>query len=286
MCMQNQHRDDFIKILEKIKPSKHSYEIFSDWLIMSAASLYSWKKDEAVEEEYMNIAKQYTKEELDQHGHLLAITVEALEKKEEDFLGEVFTTAGLTNERNGQFFTPYNVSLMMAKMIMGVNELPAGRVCKINDPTCGAGGMLIAGAMVMKERGFNYQNSALFVGQDIDPRCARMAFIQLSLLGVPAIIYCMNTLTMQEYWHRETIGYHMAGMEWRLKTEALLENIKDITKPISESEVEEVKEKPNEITLPSTRGVQGELFAMDDIQIFSRNSDFKSEKNKEKEKVS
>jgi len=250
--------ENFINILEKIKPSKHTYEIFSDWLVMAAATLYSWKGDRAVEDEYMNIAKQYTKEELEQHAHLIAITVEALEERERDFLGEVFTTAELTNTRGGQFFTPYDVSVMMAKMIIGENELPTGRVCRINDPTCGAGGMLIAGAMVLKEREFDYQNNALFIGQDIDARCARMAFIQLSLLGVPAVIYCMNTLTMQEYWHRETIGFHMAGMGWRLRSETLLENIKEISheKPISEE-----KENPAEIALPPAREcVQGELF--------------------------
>jgi type I restriction-modification system DNA methylase subunit len=255
----NQYGKDFIKILEKIKPAKHVYEVFSDWLIMVTAALYSWKKDAAAEEEYAQIAKQYKQEELDKHGQLLGITVNALEKTEEDFLGSVFTEAELTNTRNGQFFTPYNVTLMMAKMIFGENELPLGRVCKVNDPTCGAGGMLIAGAMVMKERGFDFQNNALFIGQDIDPRCARMAFIQLSLLGVPAIIYCMNTLTFQEYWHRETIGYHMAGMEWRLRTEALFEKIKDISQPMETVETTE-KKVSVDIILPRRELVQGELF--------------------------
>jgi type I restriction-modification system DNA methylase subunit len=258
--MLGQHGKDFIKILEHIKPSKHAYEVFSDWLILAAASLYSWKKDKAVENEYLEIAKQYTKEELDKHSELLLITINALERKEQDFLGEVFAFAELTNSRNGQFFTPYHISRLMADMAIGENGFPKRRVCRINDPTCGAGGMLVAGAMAMKERGFNYQQDTLFIGQDIDAGCARMAFIQLSLLGAPAIIYCMNTLTMKEFWHRETIGYHMAGMEYRLRAESLLEKIREIenTAPVR------IEEKPIEIKLPRREMAQGELFAMEE----------------------
>jgi len=257
-----QHEKDFVKVLESIKQSKNTYEVFSDWLTMTAAALYSWKGDKAVEEEYMNIAKDYSKEELEKHGHLIAITVEALEENIQDFLGEIFTEAKLTNTRNGQFFTPYHVSLMMAKVIIGENPLPTDRVCRINDPTCGAGGMLVAGATVLKERGFDYQNNALFIGQDIDARCARMAFIQLSLLGVPAVIYCMNTITLQEYWHRETIGYHMAGMEWRLRTERLLETIREpgIASEKTESNVKAIESNSLEIKLPKRDLIQGELF--------------------------
>jgi type I restriction-modification system DNA methylase subunit len=254
----NQFAKDFINILEHLKPSKHSYEVFSDWLIMAAASLYSWKRDQAAEDEYMQIAKQYKEAELEKHGQLLAITVEALERTEQDFLGSVFTEANLTNTRNGQFFTPYNVTLMMAKMIIG-EKLPTGRVCRINDPCCGAGGMLIAGAMVMKERGFDFQNDALFIGQDIDVRCARMTFIQLTLLGVPAVVYCMNTLTMQEYWHRETIGYHMAGMDFRLRAEKMLGIIASEKSGCNKEAIISNSEAID-IQLPRRELVQGELF--------------------------
>jgi type I restriction-modification system DNA methylase subunit len=254
--MLNQHGKDFIKILEKLKPSKHAYETFSDWLVMTAATLYSWKKDECVENEYMEIAKQYSKEELDKHSELLLITINALEEKEQDFLGEVFTFAGLTNDKNGQFFTPYNISYMSAKMIIGENQFPSHRVCRINDPTCGAGGMLIAGAQVMKERNYNYQENALFIGQDIDARCARMAFIQLTLLAVPAVIYCMDTILMKEYWHRETISYHLAGMEFRLRAEELIDRVKNFEQ--AESKPEQI---PIEIKISSSKAlVQGELF--------------------------
>jgi type I restriction-modification system DNA methylase subunit len=257
----NQQAKDFIKILERLQPSRHSHEIFSDWLVMSAASLYSYKKDAAIEEEYLAVAKNYAKEELEQHAHLLAITVEALENTEQDFLGEVFTAATLANSRNGQFFTPYHVSHMMAEMAMEEKDFPQNRVCKISDPCCGAGGMLIAGAMVMKNRGFDYQRDAFFVGQDIDHRCARMAFIQLSLLGMPAIIVCGNSLTMETYWQRETLGYYLSDMDFRLRSEKILELMRIMENP------ERVPESLNHIAIetelksvPQRKLTQGELF--------------------------
>ncbi len=248
----NQHGKDFIKIIETLKPSMHAHDVFNDWLVMASATLYSWKKDQAVENEYLEISKRYTQEELNKHGRLLAIIVEALEETEQDFLGEVFTMAELTNSRNGQFFTPYSISRMMAEITMGEAELPKGRVCKISDPCCGAGGMLVAAASVMKQRGFNYQHDALFIGQDIDARCARMTYIQLSLLGVPAVIICGDTLAMTCYWQRETIGYHLADMDSRLRIEKMIDIIKNpeqIQKP-----------EPVEIKLPRGKLSQGELF--------------------------
>jgi type I restriction-modification system DNA methylase subunit len=257
--MLNQHGKDFIQIIEHIRPSKHTYEVFSDWLIMASASLYNvWKKDPAIEEEYLQIANQYKKEELDKHCELLAITVNALEESEQDFLGEIFSTIEMSNKRTGQFFTPYHISYMMAKMVIGEKELPKDHICKISDPCCGAGGLLIAGAQVMKERKLNFQSDALFVGQDIDARCVRMAFIQLNLLGVSAILICGNTLTFETYWQRETIVYHITGMEFRLKMEEIRNKNREQESPPSPAQ----KEKESmEIKFPPRKElVQGELF--------------------------
>jgi type I restriction-modification system DNA methylase subunit len=255
-----QHAQDFIKLLDKIKPSKHRHDIFNDWLIIASASLYApWKKDQGVEEEYLETAKQYTADELQQLAQLLVITVNALEEKEHDFLGEVFTLGELTNSRTGQFFTPFHVSCLMAEIAIGDNECQKNRVIRICDPCCGAGGMLVAGISVMKKRGINYQQDVFFLGTDIDPRCARMTFIQLSLLAAPAVIICGNSLTNETYWHRETIGYHMAGMDFRLRAESVLDLM---SKPeLQEAELLEEKTEEKVINLPPGRAyVQGELF--------------------------
>jgi len=217
------HAQNFINVLDNIKPYKHRFEIFSDWLILASATLYSWKKDKSVEEEYLQIAKLYSASELEQLTQLLIITVEAFEEKIYDFLGEVFTLGGLSNERNGQFFTPFHISQFMAEVGIGETNCEKGRVLRISDPCCGAGGLLIAIVLVLKERGINYQRDVFFVGTDIDHRCARMTFIQISLLAVPALIICGNTLTDEVFWQRETIGYHISKMDNRLRVEKVID---------------------------------------------------------------
>ena len=213
----NDKKKEFTKILENIKPSKNTYEVFSDWLTLVSATLYTWKKDQKVENEYMEIAKQYSKEELAKFVKLFALTVDAFEENVEDFLGDIFITAELTNKKKAQYFTPYDVSRIMAELMIGDNKLPKKKIYEVSDPCCGSGGLLIATAMVMKKQGFNYQKYAFFAGTDIDARCARMAFIQLSLLGAPAIITCGNSLSKEVFWERETIGYYIAGMNLRRK---------------------------------------------------------------------
>jgi len=213
----------FLYCLDKIKPYKHRYEVFNDWLILASATLYSWKKDKSVESEYQETAKQYTADELVQLSQLLVQTVEALEEKKQDFLGEIFTIGKLTNERNGQFFTPFHISSLMAKMVIGEKNHDKNRVIRISDPCCGAGGMLIAAALLYEERGINYQKDVFFTGIDIDKRCARMAYIQLSLIAAPAIIICGNTLTNDYFWQRETIGCHISGMDFRFGIEKIFD---------------------------------------------------------------
>ena len=53
----------------------------------------------------------------------------------------------------------------------------------------------------MQHHGFDYRHNTFFVAQDIDIRCVWMAYIQLSLYGIPAMVIHGNTLTMEE-WDR------------------------------------------------------------------------------------
>jgi hypothetical protein len=176
----------------------------------------------------------------------------------------------LTNDRTGQFFTPYHVSLMMAKIQVGDGVLPTDHVVKISDPCCGAGGMLVAMSQAMHEKDFNYQQWALFVGQDIDPRCCRMAYIQLSLLACPAVIICGNSLTAPMYepihWQRETAFYWMSGIEQKMRMEKAIDAMREIIRnPPVESAPAPIAEPAVVETLPAPprvlrEPVQMELF--------------------------
>lgn len=65
----------------------------------------------------------------------------------------------------------------------------------INEPSCGGGGMIIAAAAILKERGVNYQQVMEVVAQDLDWKGVYMCHLQLSLLGVRAICVQGDTLS-------------------------------------------------------------------------------------------
>ena len=65
----------------------------------------------------------------------------------------------------------------------------------VNDPTCGAGATLIGAVNHLEDISINFQNHALFIGQDLDYVACMMCYIQLSLLGCAGWIIHGNTLT-------------------------------------------------------------------------------------------
>ncbi|ENE7724980.1 hypothetical protein ABNZ70_004851, partial [Salmonella enterica] len=58
------------------------------------------------------------------------------------------------------------------------------------------GGMIVAMAEAMLEAGFNPQKQMMVYCVDIDPVAAMMCYIQLSLMGIPAIVATGNSLTV------------------------------------------------------------------------------------------
>ena len=73
----------------------------------------------------------------------------------------------------------------------------------------GAGGMILSFAKALKSNNINYQRDLLVEATDISDTCAYMAYIQLSLYGIPAIVYCGNTLTREVRFKMETPLYYL-----------------------------------------------------------------------------
>lgn len=69
------------------------------------------------------------------------------------------------------------------------------------EPACGSGTLILGAIWVMQKQKFDFQHKSFFVAQDIDIRCVWMAYIQLSLYGIPAVVIHGNTMSMEE-WDR------------------------------------------------------------------------------------
>jgi hypothetical protein len=188
-----------------------TYDIFRDWVSAMALPIANAvdRRPElhvAREAEYMAIVKRHGEDgprvmqafkELLHDG-----LVPALEAEPFDVLGEVFHLLELHNKDAGQFFTPWSVALVTCELSYGDLELPPWGFVTIDEPTIGAGSMVLAQAMAMRRQGFDPSKQLHVTGTDIDRKVLLMAYVQLSLCGIPAVLYVGDTLRMQfrEEW--------------------------------------------------------------------------------------
>lgn len=61
----------------------------------------------------------------------------------------------------------------------------------------------------------NHCSQIVVTGVDIDLKCVHMAYLQLSLYGIPAVIIHGNTLTCEEWSRWYTPSYIMGGWLFR-----------------------------------------------------------------------
>lgn len=131
-----------------------------------------------------------------------------LYKKEDneptDILGEIFMELDLGSKWKGQFFTPMTVCKAMADMTIADTK-NLEKIIKekghftVLEPACGGGALIIALAVEIKKEGFNYQECMKVTAVDLDLKAVCMCYIQLSLLGIPAIVVHGNSLTQETF---------------------------------------------------------------------------------------
>lgn len=175
------------------------YQVFRDWVEMSAIAIANavtlpTKLREDREKQYLAIAGRYTKKEMYRFSDLLKMLGDALEEKMEDVLGDVYMKAGISSDRHGQFFTPYHLSQLMARM--NPNFLASMQPCvELVEPSCGAGGSIIAAGEYLAENGIDYQRRINVTCQDLDWTCVYMCYTQLALLGFQGCVVQGDTLS-------------------------------------------------------------------------------------------
>ena len=234
--MISQHHREFEKTIRQLANRYHLWEVYSDFVNMAAISLYnSIHKDQEQEDRYLQIAGRYSKDELSGICKMLALTVNALEGLECDFLGEMFMTLELANKWKGQFFTPFSLCQMMAaQQIDGTVEsiIHQRGFATVSDPAVGGGAMVIGMARAMIDKKINYQQCLHATVVDIDQLSFCMCYIQLTLLNIPAVVVNGNSLTLEcsKAWNTPA---HVLGLwDYRLKEKTaeleLAKNLSDV----------------------------------------------------------
>ena len=193
-------RKQFIRMMDTLCVRHNRGKVWRDmislWALDISNAVDSVNRGER-ETEYKRIAGGYTQDELVMFARLLAKLIDIYEEEGfADVLGALFMEMELGNDAGGQFFTPYNVTRMMARVGVESAEQAISEhgYTQIADPACGGGATLIAAAEQLVRDGYNYQQCALFAGQDVDCETAMMCYVQMSLLGMPGIVKIENTL--------------------------------------------------------------------------------------------
>ncbi|WP_434712964.1 class I SAM-dependent methyltransferase [Rhizobium sp. YTUHZ045] len=192
-----------MKLFESCRYRHDLYTIFSDWCACAAIAMSNAldiRQREEREARYLDIVKRYNKEELAIFPQILGEVTMALETAPQDILGATFHELELHNTARGQFFTPYALCKMMAVMQIGDHtkaEVERRGYITAHEPAVGAGATIIALAEALKDAGINYQQHLHVVAVDVDPRAVHMAYVQFSLMHIPAQVIVGDTLRLE-----------------------------------------------------------------------------------------
>jgi hypothetical protein len=222
-----------------------TWRVFEDFLELSAISI-SNQVDllhrEKREARYMEIVKQYSKDEINIFPELFGNLVLALEAEGRpyDVLGKVFHLLELHNKYHGQFFTPQHIADMIALCTNG-EDIPAlgekGYITVL-EPCCGSGVLILGMAHALDKNKLNHSENMLVTAIDIDLKCVMMCYLQCALWGIPAVVIHGDSLTMKEWDRWYTPMYMLGGWVWRQhcgitdKNDGTDEAIKQATEPV------------------------------------------------------
>ncbi len=211
------HQKELVKLIEQCARRHRRHDVFRDFCELAALSI-SNRVDllqyDAREARYLEIIQRYERDEVECFPRMLGCLVESLEGGHKDALGNVFEALQLSDHGKGQFLTPFEVSRMMAKMMLSgaAAEIERQGFITLMEPAAGAGGMVIAAASALLDEGINYQQTLHATLIDIDALACHMSYVQMSLLHVPAIVIHGNALVPDTVWGHWVTPAHVMGL--------------------------------------------------------------------------
>ncbi|WP_370777163.1 N-6 DNA methylase [Holdemania massiliensis] len=202
--------DVIINGIHKMSGSYHAQDIFQDWVQMAGISISNQLfYDQRLEDQYLTLAKKYTDDQLREMCRWTARLVELFEEDINDYLGSIYMMLNAGNSRTGQFFTPFHVCELMARVAL--TGYSGGKITA-NEPSVGGGANILAVAKEMRRLGYDYQSLLDVVAQDLDYKCVWMSYLQFSLAGISAICVQGNTLQNEINFILVTPMYCLRGV--------------------------------------------------------------------------
>ena len=193
-------KKEIVKTIGNLSGRYAPYQIFYDWVKITALGIYNscfflhnknWEKRE---KQYMEIESRYSENEMKRSSDMFGMLIILMDEERRDWLGEIYMDSGCANKETGQFFTPYNLSRACAKIALSAKKISEDKIIELNEPSTGGGGMMIAAVDILLEMGINPQKVLRVIAQDLDWIGVYMTYIQLSILGIDAIVVQGDTL--------------------------------------------------------------------------------------------
>jgi type I restriction-modification system DNA methylase subunit len=250
MLEQPELKQDFLKLFNTIVPNLHRFDVFKDFITISAISLHNAVRfNQNLEDEYLTIIKSYSNEDLGSLAKLLGMLTHMLEPKPYDALGQVYMDLSFGDARKGQFFTPSHVCEFMAEITYG-DKIKEDDFITLSEPACGGGGMILAFAHLLIKKGYNPANKLWVEAIDIDRTSALMCYIQLSLWNIPARVIVGNALTLEIKESFYTPAHYLYF--WEAKLRKKMDDIK-------EEKASEIVKSDDSSTTTTSQTIQDEV---------------------------
>lgn len=211
---------DFLRELRRlhgIDGSKTERQMFRDFCAMAyyaaAKRMCLARGDENLADEredaYMQIVGTYrNKDVVRGYPKLMAIAMLGVDVGE-DFLGSVAAELNVLDHRNGQYFTPMSVCMMMAQISMGAGEatqiVKDSGYIRIGEPCAGSGAMVIATKRVIEREGLDPLQHMLVHAVELNRLSYWMCYLQLTWAGIPALVEHGDSLRMETFEREFTL---------------------------------------------------------------------------------
>lgn len=213
--------DRILKKMDEFDGSRSKMTLFSDWVKLGAISIANtmWYEEQE-EQKYTRLAATYNAEELKRFCEMNGMLWAAFEREIDDYLGKLYMASGMGSKETGQFFTPFHISLLTAKMDVRerLEEIKKRGRFTMYEPSSGGGGMILAAAKALKDEGINYQTGMMVTAMDLDWTSVYMTYIQLAMAGIPARVTQGDSLAPQWEQTRPTLYTPMyvlqGGYQW------------------------------------------------------------------------
>lgn len=223
------------KTLEKVAVHRHMHDVYRDFLelfalsLRNVADLRGWQERE---NRYLEIVANYDREDLDRFAEVFAIVTGIMQADPQDVLGRLYMELEVSNDRLGQFFTPYDLARLVAAITAKDIVEDAPPIVRLHEPACGAGAFLVALTEQLRADGVEPQQRVHVDAEDVSVTAVHMTYIHLVLLNIPGRIAHRDSLTQETWDVWATPAHILGGWSIRLAT-ADARDVLDVTAPPS-----------------------------------------------------